>query len=69
MDHDYDVAVIGAGPAGEKAATKAAYFGKRVALIDDLGLETAGVALGRQGRPTVDAWYVTRCRGSTRWAT
>jgi NAD(P) transhydrogenase len=34
MSFDYDVAVIGAGPAGEKAATKAAYLGKRVALIE-----------------------------------
>jgi NAD(P) transhydrogenase len=33
-DFDYDVAVIGAGPAGEKAAVRAAYLGKRVALIE-----------------------------------
>src|SRR5258705_3373395 len=33
MDH-YDLIVIGAGPAGEKGAAQAAYFGKRVALIE-----------------------------------
>lgn len=32
--HTYDLLVIGSGPAGEKAAVKAAYFGKKVALID-----------------------------------
>ncbi len=30
----FDLVVIGSGPAGEKAAVKAAYFGKRVALIE-----------------------------------
>ncbi len=30
----YDLIVIGSGPAGEKAAAKAAYFGKSVALIE-----------------------------------
>lgn len=30
----YDLVVIGSGPAGEKAAVKAAYFGYRVALIE-----------------------------------
>jgi len=30
----YDLVVIGAGPAGEKGAAQAAYFGKRVALIE-----------------------------------
>jgi NAD(P) transhydrogenase len=33
MDH-YDLIVIGAGPAGEKGAAQAAYFGKRVALVE-----------------------------------
>ena len=32
--YDFDLAVIGAGPAGEKAAAQAAYFGKRVAIIE-----------------------------------
>lgn len=30
----YDLIVIGTGPAGEKAAVKAAYFGHRVAIVD-----------------------------------
>src|SRR5271168_1964889 len=30
----YDLIVIGSGPAGEKAAAQAAYFGKRVALVE-----------------------------------
>ena len=30
----YDLIVIGSGPAGEKAAVKAAYFGKKVAMIE-----------------------------------
>lgn len=31
----YDLVVIGAGPAGEKGAVQAAYFGKRVAIIEE----------------------------------
>ncbi len=31
---DFDLAVIGSGPAGEKAAAQAAYFGKRVVLVE-----------------------------------
>ncbi len=30
MSERYDLVVIGSGPAGEKAAAQAAYFGKRV---------------------------------------
>src|SRR5271169_5166189 len=30
----YDLVVIGGGPAGEKGATQAAYFGKKVALVE-----------------------------------
>ena len=30
----YDLIVIGSGPAGEKGAAKAAYFGKRVAIVE-----------------------------------
>ena len=33
-DEQYDFLVVGAGPAGEKAAAQAAYFGKRVAVVD-----------------------------------
>ncbi len=46
MDH-YDLIVIGSGPAGEKAAVKAAYFGHTVALVEQASLfGGAGVATG-----------------------
>jgi NAD(P) transhydrogenase len=32
----YDLIVIGSGPAGEKGAAQAAYFGKRVALVEKM---------------------------------
>ena len=32
--YDYDLAVIGTGPAGEKGAAQAAWFGKRVCIIE-----------------------------------
>lgn len=31
----YDLVVIGSGPAGEKGAAQAAYFGKRVAIVEE----------------------------------
>jgi NAD(P) transhydrogenase len=31
---EFDLVVLGAGPAGEKGAAQAAYFGKRVAIVD-----------------------------------
>ncbi|HVY44601.1 MAG TPA: Si-specific NAD(P)(+) transhydrogenase [Minicystis sp.] len=34
MSYDYDLVVIGTGPAGEKGAAQAAYFGKRVAIVE-----------------------------------
>ena len=34
MAYGYDLVVIGVGPAGEKAAAQAAYFGKRVCAIE-----------------------------------
>jgi len=34
LTENYDLIVIGAGPAGEKGASKAAQYGKRVALIE-----------------------------------
>ena len=35
-DEQFDLLVVGAGPAGEKAAAQAAYFGHRVAVVDRL---------------------------------
>jgi NAD(P) transhydrogenase len=34
VGYDYDLVVIGSGPAGEKGAAQAAYFGKRVAIVE-----------------------------------
>ena len=34
MTYDFDLVVLGAGPAGEKGAVQAAYFGKRVAVVE-----------------------------------
>ncbi len=43
----YDLVVIGSGPAGEKGAAQAAYFGKRVALVEKAPhLGGAGVNTG-----------------------
>jgi NAD(P) transhydrogenase len=43
----YDLIVIGSGPAGEKGAAQAAYFGKRVALVERAShLGGAGINTG-----------------------
>ncbi len=34
MSEKYDLVVIGSGPAGEKGAAQAAYFGKKVAMVE-----------------------------------
>jgi NAD(P) transhydrogenase len=34
LTQDYDLVVLGSGPAGEKGAAQAAYFGKKVALVE-----------------------------------
>jgi NAD(P) transhydrogenase len=34
LEERFDMVVIGSGPAGEKAAAQAAYFGKRVAVVE-----------------------------------
>jgi NAD(P) transhydrogenase len=47
LTENYDLIVIGAGPAGEKGASKAAYYGKRVALIERaLHIGGAGINTG-----------------------
>src|SRR5512138_2295937 len=46
MEH-YDLIVIGSGPAGEKGAAQAAYFNKKVALIErDPEIGGAGINTG-----------------------
>ena len=43
----FDLIVIGSGPAGEKAAAKAAYFGKKVVVVESSSmLGGAGVNTG-----------------------
>ena len=34
MEYDYDLLVIGSGPAGQKAAIQAAKLGRRVAVVE-----------------------------------
>lgn len=51
MTEKYDLIVIGAGPAGEKGAAQAAYFGKRVVLVDP-GSRPGGIAVAAAGIPT-----------------
>jgi NAD(P) transhydrogenase len=51
MAAKYDLVVIGAGPAGEKGAAQAAYFGKRVAVVDP-GPRPGGIAVSTAGIPT-----------------
>lgn len=46
--HKYDLIVLGSGPAGEKGAAQAAYFGKKVAMVERdyyLGGAAAGTAI------------------------
>ena len=50
MDH-YDLLVIGSGPAGEKGAAQAAYFGRRVALVERAA-RPGGAPVNSGGLPT-----------------
>jgi len=43
---DYDLVVVGAGPAGEKAAVQAAWFGKRVAVVERVDRPGGALASG-----------------------
>lgn len=66
MIERYDLVVVGSGPAGEKAAVQAAYFGKRVAIVERHDL-VGGVAVTHAGMiPTKTlreaALYVTGFR-------
>ena len=46
MEH-YDLVIIGSGPTGEKAAVKAAYFDKKVAIIEKQSfVGGAGINMG-----------------------
>jgi NAD(P) transhydrogenase len=52
MNDSFDMIVIGAGPAGEKAAVQAAWFGKRVAVVDR-STSPGGSAVRSAGVPTL----------------
>jgi NAD(P) transhydrogenase len=62
MRDDFDLVVIGSGPAGEKGAAHAAYFGKRVAIVER-SPEPGGTPVSSAGIPTKTlreaALYVT----------
>ena len=62
----YDLIVIGSGPAGEKGAAKAAYFGKKIALVEEppsYGGAVANTAVpGKAMRERVDRGDVFRAR-------
>jgi NAD(P) transhydrogenase len=45
----FDLVVLGSGPAGEKGAAKAAYWGKRVALVERSEQSVGGVAVTQLG--------------------
>ena len=51
MAERFDLVVIGSGPAGEKAATQAAYFGKSVAIVERRPTP-GGIAVSDAGIPT-----------------
>lgn len=51
MKEQYDLVVIGAGPAGEKGAAQAAYLGKKVAIVE-ISPSPGGIAVSSAGIPT-----------------
>lgn len=51
MEDRFDLVAIGAGPAGEKGAAQAAYFGKRVAIVESRDVP-GGSAASKTGVPT-----------------
>jgi NAD(P) transhydrogenase len=51
LDLDHDLIVIGSGPAGEKGAAQAAYFGQRVAIVERLA-RPGGAPVNSGGLPT-----------------
>ena len=62
MADEFDLVVIGSGPAGEKGAAHAAYFGKKVAVVER-SAEPGGTPVSSAGIPTKTlreaALYVT----------
>ncbi|HYN55601.1 MAG TPA: FAD-dependent oxidoreductase, partial [Motilibacterales bacterium] len=50
VEEDFDLVVIGSGPAGEKGATQAAYYGYRVAVVERRA-DPGGSAIAVSGVP------------------
>ena len=53
-DYDYDMLVIGSGPAGQRAAIQAAKLDKRVAIVErneTVGGAAVNATARRSGRP------------------
>src|ERR1700743_638278 len=48
----YDLIVIGGGPAGEKGAAQAAYFGRKVALIEETTQQLGGACINTGTLPS-----------------
>jgi NAD(P) transhydrogenase len=65
VEDRFDMVVIGSGPAGEKGAAQAAYFGKRVAVVER-SPTPGGAAVSNAGIPTKTlretALYITGFR-------
>jgi NAD(P) transhydrogenase len=65
MTEKFDLVVIGSGPAGEKGAAQAAYYGKKVAVIDKAG-RAGGAPVFNAGIPSKTlretALYITGFR-------
>src|SRR5262245_3029287 len=51
MSERWDMVVLGSGPAGSKAATQAAYYGKKVAVVEKKSTP-GGIAVSDAGIPT-----------------
>jgi NAD(P) transhydrogenase len=64
-EDSFDMVVIGSGPAGEKAAAQAAYFGRRVAVVEQSHVP-GGAAVGNASIPSKTlretAMYITGFR-------
>jgi len=64
-EDSFDMVVIGSGPAGEKAAAQAAYFGRRVAVVEQSRVP-GGAAVSNASIPSKTlretAMYITGFR-------
>jgi NAD(P) transhydrogenase len=68
--HNFDLIVLGSGPAGEKGAAQAAYFGKNVAIVERdsyLGGAAAGTTIPsktlRETSLVLSGWRARRLHG------